>query len=94
MQIIAPGDGYVTAYVGNESDADVFFDDVTVVHGQGLQVQETEYDPTGLELAGLGSSTPGLKRLNQYRWNGKELRYNCSRRDSCWCEWQTIPHHI
>ena len=67
-------DGYVSAYVGNESSADVYFDDVTVTHGQGLQVQETQYDPTGLELAGLTRDTPGLKPLNQYRWNGKEFQ--------------------
>jgi len=74
VQVIAPQDGYVTAYVGNESNADVYFDDVTVTHGQGLQVQETQYDPTGLELAGLTRDTPGLKPLNQYKFNGKEFQ--------------------
>ena len=74
VQVIVQQNGYVTAYVGNESAADVYFDDVTVEHHQGLQVQETEYDPTGLELAGLGNTTPGLKPLNKYRWNGKEFQ--------------------
>ena len=74
VQVIAPQDGYVTAYVGNESNADVYFDDVTIEHRQGLQVQENQYDPTGLELAGLSRDTPGLKPLNQYRWNGKEFQ--------------------
>ena len=64
----------MTAYVGNESEVDVYFDDVTVEHRQGLQVQETQYDPMGLELAGLTRDTPGLKPLNQYRWNGKEFQ--------------------
>ena len=32
VQVIAPQDGYVTAYVGNESNAD----DVTVEHHQGV----------------------------------------------------------
>ena len=72
VQVIAPSDGYATAYVGNESDADVYFDDVEVVHGQGLQVQETHYDPTGLELAGPSGTTPGLEALSQYKFNGKE----------------------
>ncbi|WP_046247417.1 RHS repeat-associated core domain-containing protein [Hymenobacter terrenus] len=58
----------------NESDADVYFDDVTVEHGQGLHVQETQYDPTGLELAGLAGTMPGLKPLNQYKFNGKEFQ--------------------
>ncbi|MDO7875132.1 DUF6443 domain-containing protein [Hymenobacter sp. ASUV-10] len=74
MSTIITQDGYVTVYVGNESNVDVYFDDVIVKHGQGLQVQETEYDPMGLTLAGLGTSSPGLKQLNQYQWNGKELQ--------------------
>ena len=49
----------MTAYVGNESNADVYFDDVSVTLGQGLQLQETEYDPAGLELAGLAPPSPG-----------------------------------
>jgi RHS repeat-associated protein len=67
-------DGYVTVYVGNESEADVYFDDVTVEHRQGLQVQETQYDPAGLELAGLAPPSPGIRGLNNYRFNGKEFQ--------------------
>ncbi|MFC7670494.1 RHS repeat-associated core domain-containing protein [Hymenobacter humi] len=74
LQLIVPQDGYVTAYVANESAVDVFFDDVSVELRQGLQIQETQYDPTGLELAGLPGSTPGLKPLNQYKFNGKEFQ--------------------
>ena len=40
IQLIVPQDGYVTAYVGNGSDVDVFFDDVQVEHRPGLQVQQ------------------------------------------------------
>jgi RHS repeat-associated protein len=74
LQVVVPQDGYVSAYVGNESNVDVYFDDVTVEHRPGLQVQETQYDPTGLELAGLAGTTPGLKPLNQYKFNGKEFQ--------------------
>jgi RHS repeat-associated protein len=74
LRVLVPQDGYVTAFVGNESDVDVFFDDVTVELRQGLQVQETQYDPTGLELAGLTGTTPGLKALSQYKFNGKEFQ--------------------
>ncbi|UYZ61206.1 RHS repeat domain-containing protein [Hymenobacter latericus] len=69
----------MTAYVGNESQEEVYFDDVTVEHRQGLQVQETQYDPYGLELAGLNKA-PTVE--NKYTWNGKErqdefgLRWN------------------
>jgi RHS repeat-associated protein len=74
LQLVLPQDGYVTAYVGNESDVDVFFDDVTVEHRLGLQVQETQYDPAGLELAGLAAPSPGIRGLNNYRFNGKEFQ--------------------
>ena len=73
-QVVLPQDGYVTAYVGTESDVDVLFDEVTVEHRQGLQVQETQYDPAGLELAGLVAPSPGIRGLNNYRFNGKELQ--------------------
>jgi RHS repeat-associated protein len=74
VQLVLPQDGYVTAYVGNESDVDVLFDDVEVEHRPGLQVQETQYDPVGLELAGLAAPSPGIRGLNNYRFNGKEFQ--------------------
>ena len=74
LRVLVPQDGYVSAFVGNESDVDVFFDDVTVELRQGVQVQETQYDPTGLEMAGLTGTTPGLKSLSQYKFNGKEFQ--------------------
>lgn len=74
LQVIVPQDGYVTAYVGNESDVDVLFDDVTIEHRPGLRVQETQYDPAGLELAGLAPPSPGIRGLNNYRFNGKEFQ--------------------
>jgi len=74
MQFVLPQDGYVTAYVGNEGNVDVFFDDITVEHRQGLQVQEVQYDPAGLELAGMAVPSPGIRGLNNYRFNGKEFQ--------------------
>ncbi len=74
LQVRLPQDGYVSAYVGNESDVDVLFDDVTVEHRPGLQGQETQYDPAGLELAGLAPPSPGIRGLNNYRFNGKEFQ--------------------
>jgi len=65
-------DGYVTVYVGNESPVDVYFDDVTIQHRQGLQVQENQYDPYGLDLAGISGAAPGLRLKNFYQFNGKE----------------------
>jgi RHS repeat-associated protein len=70
LQVVVPQDGYVTAYVGNESDADVYFDEVTVEHRQGLQVQETQYDPWGVTLTGINHL--GNLPENKYQFNGKE----------------------
>ena len=64
--------GYVSVYVGNESAADVYFDDVTIEHRQGLQVQENQYDPWGLSLTGLDYISPEHKQLNHNKFNGKE----------------------
>lgn len=74
IRVVVPQHGYAVAYAGNESDVDVLFDDVEVEHRQGLQVQETHYDPWGLELAGLNYRSPGLRALSRYRYNGKEAQ--------------------
>ena len=73
-QLIVQQDGYVSVYVGNESATDVYFDDVTIEHRQVLQIQENHYDPFGLDLAGVNATAPGLKPLNQYKFNGKEFQ--------------------
>ncbi|HEX8657958.1 MAG TPA: polymorphic toxin-type HINT domain-containing protein [Hymenobacter sp.] len=70
--LVVQQNGYVTVYVGNESAADVYFDDVTIEHRPGLQVQENQYDPTGLDLAGVSGAAVGLRLKNYYQFNGKE----------------------
>jgi RHS repeat-associated protein len=72
MQVVLAQDGYVTAYVGNESNVDIFFDNVKVEHRPGLLVQENQYDPWGLSLTGINYNSPGVQELNQYQFNGKE----------------------
>ena len=73
-QLIVQQDGYVSVYVGNESATDVYFDDVTIEHRQGLQIQENHYDPFGLDLAGVNNASLGIKPLNQRKFNGKEFQ--------------------
>jgi RHS repeat-associated protein len=72
LQVVLPQDGYVTAYVGSQSDVNVFFDDVSVEHRPGLQVQENQYEPWGLSLAGVNYNTPNIKGVNLYQYSGKE----------------------
>ena len=64
VQVVAQQDGYVTAYVGNESNADVYFDDVQVVLGQGLQVQDG-VRPGRAGAGGVGGVVTGHSRAEQ-----------------------------
>src|SRR5690554_1125388 len=47
------------------------FDNMTVMSISPAVVQETHYDPWGLELTGLGFQYQGIK-ANRYLYNGKE----------------------
>ncbi|TDN39906.1 hypothetical protein A8B98_16515 [Hymenobacter sp. UV11] len=91
-------DGYVTIYVGNESAADVFFDEVRIEHRQGLQVQENQYDPYGLDLAGVSGAAPGLRLKNYYQFNGKEnqldLGLNWNHHDARFFDYQLGRWHV
>jgi RHS repeat-associated protein len=58
--------------VVNETSEDVWFDNMMVMSVSSVIVQETHYDPWGLELTGLGYQYGGIK-ANKYLYNGKEL---------------------
>jgi len=65
-------DGYLETFVVNETPEDVWFDDFTVMSTTSPIIQETHYDPWGLELTGIGFHYQGVK-ANKYLYNGKEL---------------------
>ncbi|MCF1751929.1 RHS repeat-associated core domain-containing protein [Mariniradius sediminis] len=71
-RIFVPKDGYIEAYVVNESEEDVWFDQFRILSTGAVIVQETHYDPWGVELQGLGYQQGGLK-VNKYLYNGKEF---------------------
>lgn len=71
-RIFVPKDGYIEAYVVNESEEDVWFDEFRILSTGPVIVQETHYDPWGVELQGLGYQQGGLK-VNKYLYNGKEF---------------------
>ena len=52
-QFTATQDGYLQVLVVNESNVDVWFDDLAITHTEALIVQENHYDPWGLNLAGI-----------------------------------------
>ncbi len=71
--IIVPKNGYVFVYCSNESDYNVFFDNLQVVHTRGALLEETHYYPFGGRLSGICSNAAG-KLENKYKHIGKELQ--------------------
>jgi len=70
-KIAVPKDGYIETYLVNETSDDVWFDQFRILSTGPLIVQETHYDPWGVELSGLGYQYGGIK-VNPYLYNGKE----------------------
>ena len=64
--------GYIETFVINETTQDVWFDNFKILSQGSILVQETHYDPWGLELTGIGYEYAGMKK-NKYLYNGKEL---------------------
>lgn len=64
-------DGYLETFVVNETNDDVWFDNMMVMSVSSPIIQEIHYDPWGLELTGIGETYGGAKN-NPFLFNGKE----------------------
>jgi RHS repeat-associated protein len=73
LEVTVPTNGYAYVWVSNESNYNVFFDDLKIVHEKTTSslkvVQAQDYYPFGLTFNSYSreNSTP-----NQYKYNGKE----------------------
>jgi RHS repeat-associated protein len=65
--------GYLYVYCSNESNQDVYFDNLQVVHTRGPLLNEMQYYPNGLMMYGLVSRAYGKLQTN-FGYQGKEMQ--------------------
>jgi RHS repeat-associated protein len=73
QNIVAPKNGYIFVYVSNESNVNVFFDNLQVIHKPGPILEETHYYPFGLRMEGICSKVAN-SLTNKYQYSGKEIQ--------------------
>lgn len=75
QNISVPKNGYIFVYVSNESNFDVFFDNLQVIHKLGPILEETHYYPFGLTMAGISDKAAGSLENNKQKFQGQEFAH-------------------
>lgn len=69
--------GYLYVYCSNESNIDVYFDNLQVQQVQGPLLEDQHYYPFGLQMAGISDMATMPQNIeNLYRFQGQELQHN------------------
>jgi YD repeat-containing protein len=74
QHIAVPKNGYLYVYCSNESNINVFFDNVEVVHTRGALLEETHYYPFGLTMSGISSQAANITP-NKTKFQGQEFAH-------------------
>jgi RHS repeat-associated protein len=72
-RIFVPQDGFMRTFLVNETSENVWFDQFRIQNTTPVILQETHYDPWGVELQGLGYQQGGIK-ANKYLYQEKEFQ--------------------
>ena len=73
LSVTIPKNGYIYVYVSNQSNLNVYFDNLQVVQTQGPMLEETHYYPVGLAMAGI-SDRAWNREPNYFHFQGKEMQ--------------------